>query len=91
MNPTLVMFFFFATAPVALMPGIIALLTRHASRRPIVVANLALWAVLFFAARSFSLGASSQFRLPTFLALVAWLVLLGYSIRGKRSPSDRAR
>ena len=41
MNPTLVMFFFFATAPVALMPAIISLLTRHAWRWRIVAANLA--------------------------------------------------
>jgi hypothetical protein len=81
MNPTLATIFFFATAPVALMPSVIALLTRHRSRLPIVCANLLLWAGLFFLSRSFTLGMSGVFRLPTYLALLAWLVLLGWSIR----------
>lgn len=84
MNPTLVMIFFFATAPIALMPSIISLLTRHRSRWPIVAVNLALWTLIFFAARSFSIGTSEKFQLPTLLALAMWLVLLGFSIR---SPS----
>lgn len=89
MNQTVFLMFFFATAPVALMPSVISWLTRHRSRRPIVIANLALWMLIFFAARSFTLGTSSKFQLPTLLALIAWLVLLGYSIRGsssKRKP-----
>lgn len=91
MNQTVFLMFFFATAPVALMPSVISWLTRHRSRRPIVIANLALWALIFFAARSFTLGTSSKFQLPTLLALIAWLVLLGYSIRGgssKRTGRD---
>lgn len=90
MNPMLFLFFFFATTPVALMPSIISLLTRHQARLKIVVANLALWAVIFFAARSFTLGTSSKFQLPTLLALAGWLVLLGYSIRGSRpTPKEQ--
>ncbi|WP_369935353.1 hypothetical protein [Xanthomonas tesorieronis] len=85
MNQTVFLMFFFATAPVALMPSVISWLTRHRSRRPIVIANLALWVLIFFAARSFTLGTSSKFQLPTLLALIAWLVLLGYSIRGSSS------
>ena len=81
MNQTLTLFFFLATAPIALMPGIISLLTRNPSRWPIVAINLLLWALIFLGVRSFTLGSSSAFQLPTLLALAAWLVLLGYSIR----------
>jgi hypothetical protein len=88
MNQTVFLMFFFATAPVALMPSVISWLTRHRSRRPIVIANLALWVLIFFAARSFTLGTSSKFQLPTLLALIAWLVLLGYSIRGNSSKKE---
>jgi hypothetical protein len=88
MNPTVIMFFFFATAPIALMPSIISLLTRHRSRWLIVAINLALWTLIFFAARSFSIGASEKFQLPTLVALAMWLVLLGFSIRSPaRQPA----
>ena len=92
MTPTLVLIFFFATAPVALMPSVIALFTRHRSRVPIVAANLVLWGCIFVLARSFTIDASSVFRLPTYLALLCWLVLLGWSVRAgatarpKRTP-----
>lgn len=89
MNQTLVVLFFFATAPVALMPTVIALFTRHRWRRRIVLVNLALWTLLFFAARSFTLYNSSRFELPTLLALAVWLALLGIAIRGNSAPSDR--
>lgn len=81
MNPTLALVFFFATAPVALMPGVIAHFTRHRSRRVIVPANLVLWGCIFFMVRSFTLDTSALFRAPTYIALLAWLVLLGWSIR----------
>ncbi len=88
MNPTVIMFFFFATAPIALMPSIISLLTRHRSRWLIVAINLALWTLIFFAARSFSIGTSEKFQLPTLVALAMWLVLLGFSIRSPaRQPA----
>lgn len=86
MTPTVIMFFFFATAPIGLMPSIIALLTRHRSRWLIVVANLALWTVIFFVARSFTIGTSEKFQLPTLLALAGWMVLLGLAIRGPTLP-----
>ncbi len=88
MNPTVIMFFFFATAPIALMPSIISLLTRHRSRWLIVAINLALWTLIFFAARSFSIGTSEKFQLPTLVALAGWLVLVGFSIRSPaRQPA----
>lgn len=88
MNSTVIMFFFFATAPVALMPSIISLLTRHRSRWIIVAINLALWTLILFAARSFSIGTSERFQVPVLVALAAWLVLLGFSIRSQgRQPA----
>lgn len=81
MSPIVVYLFFFATAPIALMPSIISMLTRHKSRVMILIVNLALWALIFFAARSFTIGTSSKFQIPTLLALATWLVLLGFSIR----------
>ncbi|PJJ99114.1 hypothetical protein CO641_05750 [Lysobacteraceae bacterium NML91-0213] len=81
MNQTLALIFFFATAPVALMPSVIALATRHRSRFPIAGANVIMWGCIFLLVRSFSLDTSSVFRLPTYLALLAWLVLLGWSVR----------
>ena len=85
MNQTLVLMFFLATAPVGLMPSIISLLTRHRSRKLIVPVNLLLWGVIFLGARNFTIGTSSAFQLPTLVALAAWLVLLGFSIRGASS------
>lgn len=90
MNQTLALIFFFATAPVALMPSVIALSTRHASRLWIAAANLALWAGLFFLVQSFTISTSNVFRLPTYLALIAWLALLGWSVRtGKTAARDK--
>ncbi|MET7142531.1 hypothetical protein M3S04_12985 [Xanthomonas sp. PPL139] len=89
MNQTLVVLFFFATAPVALMPTVIALFTRHRWRKRIVLINLALWTLLFFAARSFTLYNSSRFELPTLLALAVWLALLGIAIRGNPAATDK--
>jgi hypothetical protein len=91
MNQTLVHIFFFATAPVALMPSVIALFTRHQSRLSIVGANLLLWAGIFVLAQSFTVGTSAVFRFPTYLALLAWLVLLGWSIRSAPAQSGSAR
>ena len=89
MNQTLVLIFFLATAPVALMPSIISLLTRHKSRKLIVPVNLVLWGLIFLGARNFTIGTSSAFQLPTLLALAAWLVLLGVTIRGASSPGRK--
>lgn len=89
MNQMVFLMFFFATGPIALMPSVISLFTRHKSRRLIVAVNLALWVLIFFAARSFTIGTSSKFQLPTLLALAAWLVLLGYSVRGGSSPTGK--
>jgi hypothetical protein len=89
MNQTVFLLFFFATAPIALMPSVISWLTRHKARRLIVAGNLVLWALIFFAARSFTIGTSSTFQLPTLLALAAWLVLLGYAIRGGAMSSAK--
>lgn len=89
MNQTLILIFFFATAPVALMPSVIALLTRHTSRAWVVAANLSLWSAIFVLAQSFTLDLSSVFRLPTYLALIAWLTLLGWSVRGPTSRATR--
>ena len=88
MTPTVIMLFFFATAPIGLMPSIIALLTRHRSRMLIVVANLALWSVIFLVARSFTIDTSSRFQWPTLLALAGWMVLLGHAIRGPTLPRN---
>lgn len=85
MTPTVIYLFFFATAPIALMPSIISLLTRHKHRLAIVLVNLALWTLIFFAARSFTIGTSSKFQIPTLLALAVWLILLGFSIRSNSS------
>lgn len=87
MTPTLVTLFFLATAPIALMPSIIALFTRHKSRVMITGINLGLWALIFLGAWNFTIGTSSAFQLPTLLALAAWLVLLGYSIRSTGTKS----
>jgi len=89
MNQTLVLIFFLATAPVGLMPSIISLLTRHKSRKLIVPINLVLWGLIFLGARNFTIGTSSAFQLPTLLALAAWLVLLGVTIRGASSPDRK--
>ena len=89
MNQTLVLIFVLATAPVGLMPSIISLLTRHKSRKLIVPINLVLWGLIFLGARNFTIGTSSAFQLPTLLALAAWLVLLGVTIRGASSPGRK--
>ncbi|RDZ29737.1 hypothetical protein [Lysobacter silvisoli] len=89
MNYTVFLLFFCATAPIALMPSIIAWLTRHQARWPVVAANLALWTMIFFTARSFTIGTSSKFQVPTVVALFAWLALLGYVIRTAGSPRGR--
>lgn len=89
LTPTVILLFFGATAPVGLMPGIIAVATRRPGKLLILAANLLLWAMLFWGARSFTIAGSMDYRWPTYLALLAWLVLLGWSIRGSTTPSTR--
>lgn len=83
-TPTVVLIFFLATAPVGLMPTIIALLTKQKNKLYIALANVALWIVIYFGARSFTIASSNNFALPTFLALAGWLFLLAFSIRRAR-------
>lgn len=91
MNQTLALIFFLATAPVALMPSVIALCTRHRSRLFILAANLVLWAGVYFLVQSFTISTSNVFRLPTYLALLSWLALLAWSIRNGPSAPPAKR
>lgn len=81
LNQTVILMFFLATSSVGLMPSIIALFTRQHRRLPILIANLLLWTLIYWGARSFTIEGSSGYRLPTFLALLGWLILLGFAIR----------
>lgn len=89
LNPTVVLIFFLATAPIALMPSIIAAATRRGSAPWIVAANLVLWGTLYWGATRFTIETSTSFRIPTFLALLGWLALLGLSIRGPSTKPPR--
>ncbi|MDO5609803.1 MAG: hypothetical protein Q4G62_03320 [Pseudomonadota bacterium] len=91
LNQTVILLFFLATAPVGLMPSIIALFTRQHRRPLIVIANLLLWALIYWGARSFTIEGSTGYRLPTFLALLGWLVLLGFSIRNSAKKHAAAQ
>ena len=84
LTPTIVLIFFLATAPVGLMPSIIALITKQKQKLLIVLANVALWVVIYFGARNCTIEGSNAFAVPTFLALLGWLFLVALSIRRAR-------
>jgi len=79
-------FMFAATAPIALMPAIISLFTRHEKRLGVLIANVALWAAAYFSIRSF-LGPSDNVIIPAPVVAIAWVGLLAYVIRTSRSSA----
>ena len=85
MNQSLVFTFMFAaTAPLALMPAIICLFTKHEKRIAVLLANLGLWAAAYLAVRSFMVPGDS-FIVPAPLIVIGWVGLLAYVIRSPRS------
>ena len=81
LTPTVILLFFLATAPVGLLPTILALVTKQRHRVWIAAGNIVLWALLYLAARAFTLAGSTGFAIPTYLALLAWLFLFGWALR----------
>ena len=89
LTPTVILLFFLATAPVALLPTVLAFVTKQRHRAWITAANVILWLLLYLGARAFTLDGSTAFATPTYLALLAWLFLFGWSLRslGGRSAA----
>ena len=89
LTPTVILMFFLATAPVGLLPTVLALVTKQRQRTWIAVSNVVLWGLLYLGARTFTLHGSTAFAIPTYLALLAWLFLFGWSLRsfGPRSAA----
>ena len=89
LTPTVILLFFLATAPVGLLPTVLALVTKQRQRTWIAVSNVVLWGLLYLGARIFTLHGSTAFAIPTYLALLAWLFLFGWSLRslGPRSAA----
>lgn len=72
----LVTFLYVAAFPLVLMPALIAWISRHRSRGPILAGNLALWGLGYL-----SVLAQSNVMPSAVLALAGWLALLAYAIR----------
>ena len=70
------------------MPSIIAILTRHGMRWAILAANLVLWGLGYVSARQFLDPGGGGFQLSVPIAIVGWLALLAYGVRGKASDSQ---
>ena len=89
LTPTITLLFFLATAPVSLLPTVLAFVTRQQHRAWITAGNVILWALLYLGARVFTLDGSTAFAIPTYLAVLAWLFLFGWSLRslGPRSAA----
>ena len=81
LTPTVILLFFLATAPVGLLPTILALVTKQRHLAWIAACNVALWMLLYLGARVFTLAGSTGFAIPTYLALLAWLFLFGWALR----------
>ena len=81
LTPTVILMFFLATAPVGLLPTVLALVTKQRQRTWIAVSNVVLWGLLYLGARTITLNGSTAFAIPTYLALLAWLFLFGWSLR----------
>ena len=78
---------FLVTAPMGLMPAIVAWLTRHTGRKWVVAMNLALWAVAYASMVSFASRTDGMF-LPVSVLMVAWVALFAYAVRaGLAAPA----
>ena len=55
LTPTVILMFFLATAPVGLLPTVLALVTKQRQRTWIAVSNVVLWGLLYLGARIFTL------------------------------------
>ena len=86
MSPIIFNFLFLATGPIALMPSIIALFTRRTGRGWVLAGNVVLWTVGYFAARSV-IEPSGSVHVSVAIALIGWIGLLAYSVRGNRAPT----
>ena len=78
LTPTVILLFFLATAPVGLLPTVLAFVTKQRHRAWVTAGNIILWGLLYVGARAFTLDGSSAFAIPTYLALLAWLFLSCY-------------
>jgi hypothetical protein len=86
---TLFTFLFLATAPLGLMPAIIALFLRHPARMALLLGNLALWVSAYFAVRADVVdGAGVTLSAP--VALACWLGLFAHVIRSRPQASRPA-
>ncbi len=85
MNDTfLLTLMFLVTAPMGLMPAIVAWLTRHAGRNWIAAMNLGLWAIAYGVTVSF-ISRADGVVLPVSVLAIAWVALFAYAIRAGRT------
>jgi len=83
-DTTLIAILFAASAPIALMPALVGLITRHERRALILIANLVLWGVGYVSVKSFVTSTSGAF-LPVPIAILCWVGLFVYVIRPRRA------
>lgn len=88
MNETfLLTLMFLVTAPMGLMPAIVAWLTGHAGRRWVGATNLVLWAAAYVSTVSFA-SRGDGVAVPVSVLVVAWLALFAYAVRaGRATPA----
>jgi hypothetical protein len=80
---------FIASAPVFLMPTLLAWWTRRTGCALISLGNLVLWGCLYASLGSVPGAVDSAFL--TLLSLIGWLVLLRIAISGISSRAEPAR
>jgi hypothetical protein len=82
MQQAIFTFMFLASAPIGLMPAIVALVTRHKHRLAIAALNLATWGLGYFSIRGLIDPQAQSFLVPVPVFGLAWLALGAWSFRG---------
>ena len=90
MQSSIFTFMFLASAPLALMPAIVALITRHRNRYLLGALNLGVWAIAYLSVREFIVPGAPRFPVSVPVFAVAWLALSVWAFRGADRVEARA-
>lgn len=90
MQSSIFTFMYIASAPLALMPAIIALITRHAHRWWLLLLNVGIWGLAYLSLREFIAPGTSQSLVPVPVPVFAlgWLGLAAWAFRGANRPKN---
>lgn len=88
MQSSIFTFMYIASAPLALMPAIIALVTRQTHRWWLLLLNVGIWALAYLSLREFIIPDSPPSLVPAPVFALGWFGLAIWVFRGANRPKN---